>query len=215
VVNAAAPAVEGRGVEMRRRSLHVAAGLFAFAALLAPAGGQADGGAAAAKARAKIASDRCQSADALPGQVSVTDAREATLCLMNAQRTARGLKRLRAQPDLGEAASRFARQMVRDRFFDHTSPGGSTMVSRIKGTSYLHDAVRWTVGENLAWGTGTKATPRATVEAWMHSADHRENLLDRGFADVGIGIAAGAPAELEAGETGSTYVTDFGRRVRG
>jgi uncharacterized protein YkwD len=189
--------------------------LVALAVLVAPAGGQADGGAAtAAKARAKVASDRCESADALPGQASVTDARDAVLCLMNAQRTARGLKRLRAQPDLAEAAGRFARQMVRDRFFDHTSPGGSTMVSRIKATSYLRDAVRWTVGENLAWGTGTKATPRATVDAWMHSADHRANLLDRGFAEVGIGIAAGAPAQLQADETGGTYVTDFGRRVR-
>jgi uncharacterized protein YkwD len=105
--------------------------------------------------------------------------------------------------------------MVRARFFDHTSPGGSTMVSRIKATSYLRDAVRWTVGENLAWGTGAKATPRATVDAWMHSADHRANLLDRSFAEVGIGIAPGAPAELQADEAGGTYVTDFGRRVRG
>jgi uncharacterized protein YkwD len=200
---------------MRRRHVHIVAVLVALAVLVAPAGGQADGGAAAAaKARAKVASDRCESADALPGQASVTDARDAVLCLMNAQRTARGLKRLRAQPDLAEAAGRFARQMVRDRFFDHTSPGGSTMVSRIKATSYLRDAVRWTVGENLAWGTGTKATPRATVDAWMHSADHRANLLDRGFAEVGIGIAAGAPAQLQADETGGTYVTDFGRRVR-
>jgi uncharacterized protein YkwD len=200
---------------MRRRHVHIVAALVALAVLVAPAGGQADGGAAAAKARAKVASERCESADALPGQVSVTDARDAVLCLMNAERTARGLKRLRAQPDLAEAAGRFARQMVRDRFFDHASPGGSTMVSRIKATSYLRDAVRWTVGENLAWGTGTKATPRATVDAWMHSADHRANLLDRGFAEVGIGIAAGAPAELQADETGGTYVTDFGRRVRG
>jgi uncharacterized protein YkwD len=200
---------------MRRRHVHIVAALVALAVLVAPARGQADGGAAAAKARAKIASERCESADALPGQVSVTDARDAVLCLVNAERTARGLKRLRAQPDLAEAAGRFARQMVRDRFFDHTSPGGSTMVSRIKATSYLRDAVRWTVGENLAWGTGTKATPRATVDAWMHSADHRANLLDRGFAEVGIDIAAGAPAELQADETGGTYVTDFGRRVRG
>jgi uncharacterized protein YkwD len=200
---------------MRRRHVHIVAALVALAVLVAPAGGQADGGAAAAKARARVASERCESADALPGQVSVTDARDAVLCLMNAERTARGLKRLRAQPDLAEAAGRFARQMVRDRFFDHTSPGGSTMVSRIKATSYLRDAVRWTVGENLAWGTGTKATPRATVDAWMHSADHRGNLLDRGFTEVGIGIAAGAPAELQADETGGTYVTDFGRRVRG
>ena len=198
---------------MRRGSGHIVVVVLALVALLAPAAAQADGGPAAAKARA--AADRCDGADAKPGDIAASDMREAVLCLMNAERTARGLKRLRAQPDLGEAAIRYARQMVRDRFFDHTSPGGSTMVSRIKATDYFDDVVKWTVGENLAWGTGTKATPRATVDAWMHSADHRANLLDRSFSDVGIGIAAGAPIDLEAGETGGTYVTDFGRRVRG
>jgi uncharacterized protein YkwD len=195
---------------MRRLQGHIVV-MLALVALPAPAVARGDGGSAAARARA--ASERCDSADAQPGQVAASDMRDAVLCLMNAERTARGLKRLRAQTDLGEAAGKFARQMVRDQFFDHTSPGGSTMVSRIKATTYLDDVVRWTVGENLAWGTGTKATPRATVEAWMRSAGHRENLLDRGFADVGIGIASGAPTDLEPGETGGTYVTDFGRRV--
>jgi uncharacterized protein YkwD len=198
-----------------RRHVQIAVALFALVALVAPSSGRADGGAASPSAKACAASERCESADALPGQVAQSDIRDAVLCLMNAQRSARGLKRLRAQPELGEAANRFARQMVRDRFFDHESPGGSTMVSRIRATSYLRDVLRWTVGENLAWGTGTRATPRATVDAWMHSADHRANLLDRSFADVGVGIAAGAPAELGADETGGTYVTDFGRRVRG
>ena len=197
---------------MRCRQGHIVV-MLALVALLAPAVARGDGGSAAARARA--ASDRCDSADAQPGQVAASDMRDAVLCLMNAERTARGLKRLRAQPDLGEAAGKFARQMVRDRFFDHTSPGGSTMVSRIRATDYFHDTLKWTVGENLAWGTGTMATPRATVDAWMHSADHRANLLDRSFSDVGIGIASGAPADLDAGETGGTYVTDFGRRVRG
>ena len=199
---------------MRRRSLHIAVGVLAIAALLAPPRAQADGGAATATARAKAASDRCQSADAMPGQVSASVLRDAILCVMNAQRTARGLTRLRDQPALAQAASRFARQMVRDRFFDHTSPDGSTMLSRISQTTYLRRALSWTVGENLAWATGTLATPRATVDAWMHSADHRANLLDRGFADVGIGMAIGAPTALNADETGVTYVTDFGRRVR-
>jgi uncharacterized protein YkwD len=183
----------------------------ALIAVAAPTAARADAG-AAARARAAIAA--CADADAVPGQAPVDDIRAATLCLMNAERSARGLQRLRAQPTLGQVADRYARQMVRDQFFDHTSPGGTTMVARIKGTSYLRHVVSWTVGENLAWGTGSKATPRATVEAWMQSAGHRVNLLDRGFADVGIGVAPGAPSELGPNEAGGTYVTDFGRRVR-
>jgi uncharacterized protein YkwD len=204
---------------MRRRIRHSVLALLALAALVAPADGSAAGGMAVAgdgaAARARAASERCEFGDALPGQATLEDVQDATLCLMNAQRAARGLGRLRSQPLLEAAAARYARLMVRQRFFDHTSPGGSTMVSRIKSTTYLRDVLAWTVGENLAWGSGSMATPRATVQAWMRSADHRANLLGRSFADVGIGIAQGAPEALGDGELAGTYVTDFGRRQRG
>ena len=200
---------------MRRRIRHSVLALLALAALIAPAdGGVAVAGDGAA-ARARAASERCEFGDALPGQATLEDVQDATLCLMNAQRAARGLGRLRSQPLLEAAAARYARLMVRQRFFDHTSPGGSTMVSRIKSTTYLRDVLAWTVGENLAWGSGSMATPRATVQAWMRSADHRANLLAGSFADVGIGIAQGAPEALGDGELAGTYVTDFGRRQRG
>jgi uncharacterized protein YkwD len=197
---------------MSARSRHSALLLLALVALAAPATAHADAGSAA---RARAASDRCTGADALPSQTPGDDLRAATLCLMNAERSARGLGRLQAEPLLGRVAASYARLMVRARFFDHTSPGGSTMLARIRATSYLRDVSSWSVGENLAWGSGPLATPRATVRAWMQSADHRANLLDRHFADVGIGVAAGAPIALDPGELGGTYVTDFGRRLRG
>jgi uncharacterized protein YkwD len=197
---------------MSARSRYSVIAMLALVALAAPATAHADAGSAA---RARAASERCSGADAMPGQAPGDDLRGATLCLMNAERTARGLGRLQAEPLLGRVAASYARQMVRGRFFDHTSPGGSTMVARIKTTSYLRDVASWSVGENLAWGSGSLATPRATVRAWMQSAEHRANLLDRHFADVGIGVAVGAPIALEPGELGGTYVTDFGRRRRG
>jgi uncharacterized protein YkwD len=197
---------------MFARSRHGVLAALAFAALCAPATARADGGPAA---RARAASDRCASADAMPGQAAVEDLRAATLCLMNAERAARGVGRLQSEPLLGRVAATYARQMVRGQFFDHTSPAGSTMLARIRSTSYLRDVTSWSVGENLAWGTGALATPRAMVRAWMQSAEHRANLLDRHFADVGIGVAAGAPVALEPGELGGTYVTDFGRRLKG
>jgi uncharacterized protein YkwD len=198
---------------MRPRFRHrLAVAVFGLAALVVPAAASADAGAAA---RARAASERCENAEALPGQAALEDLRRATLCLLNAERRARGLARLQAQPALERVAATYARQMVRQRFFDHTSPVGSTMLARIRSTRYLSDVVSWSVGENLAWGSGPLATPRATVRAWMQSADHRANLLDAHFRDVGIGVAEGAPEQLEAGELGGTYVTDFGRRVRG
>jgi uncharacterized protein YkwD len=197
---------------MFARSRHGVLAALAFVALSAPATAHADGGPAA---RARAASDRCVSADAMPGQAAAEDLRAATLCLMNAERAARGLGRLQSEPLLGRVAASYARQMVRGQFFDHTSPAGSTMLARIRSTSYLRDVTSWSVGENLAWGSGNLATPRAMVRAWMQSAEHRANLLDRHFADVGIGVVAGAPVALEPGELGGTYVTDFGRRLKG
>jgi uncharacterized protein YkwD len=168
----------------------------------------------AAPVAARAGGQPCAGADALPGQLAPERLRAATLCLMNAERGQRGLAQLRGQPALDRVAQSYARQMVRRRFFDHTSPGGSTMMSRIRATHYLRDVASWSLGENLAWGSGALATPRATVRAWMQSPDHRANLLDPRFRDVGIGVAAGAPEALGPDEPGGTYVTDFGRRVR-
>ena len=197
---------------MFARSRHGVLAALTLVAVWAPATAHADGSPAA---RARAAGERCVSADAMPGQAAVEDLRAATLCLMNAERTARALGRLQAEPLLGRVASSYARQMVRGQFFVHTSPAGSTMLARIKATTYLRDVTSWSVGENLAWGSGNLATPRAMVRAWMQSAEHRANLLDRHFADIGIGVAAGAPVALEPGELGGTYVTDFGRRLKG
>jgi uncharacterized protein YkwD len=197
---------------MRAWSRNTLAALLGVAGLLA-AGVNAHA-ATSVSARAQAAAEACESADAVPTQVGLIEIQDATLCLMNAERQARGLEPLRAQATLAGAAGRYARAMVRQQFFDHTSPGGSTMLSRIKATSYLDGTAAWSVGENLAWGTGPLATPRATVKAWMQSPGHRANLLERRFRDVGIGIATGAPVELDPDEVGATYVTDFGRRLR-
>jgi uncharacterized protein YkwD len=151
----------------------------------------------------------CRGADAQPGAASMGTLDSATLCLMNAERRAHGRSRLQSNAALTRAARGYAEAMVRQGFFDHTSPSGSTMVSRVRATSYLHRAGSYSLGENIAWGGGSLGTPRAIVRAWMHSAGHRANLLNPRFRHVGVGIAAGVPP---GGMAGGTYVTDFGTR---
>jgi uncharacterized protein YkwD len=167
-----------------------------------------------AAARARAASNLCANADSLPTKLTADQAQATTLCLMNAQRTARGLRPLRLQPTLDKVATDFAAQMAAERFFDHVSPGGSTLVSRVKSTSYLSRVTGWSLGENIAWGTGELSTARATVKGWMKSPPHRSNLLSSEFTEVGIGLAdGGATAAVNPKRRGTTYVTDFGKRT--
>ena len=66
----------------------------------------------------------------------------------------------------------------------------------------------WSLGEDIGWGTGSESTAAAMVRAWMNSPPHRRIILDRGFRDIGVGVASGVPIAGEAG--GATYVIDLG-----
>jgi uncharacterized protein YkwD len=94
------------------------------------------------------------------------------------------------------------------------SPSGETLTERIKDdTRYLAQARGWEIGENLAWGTGTLATPSQIVAGWMASPPHRANILNAGFREMGMGIALGAPvAGATAASGAATYANQFGRR---
>jgi uncharacterized protein YkwD len=153
----------------------------------------------------------CSGADAMPSGSNAAKVRHATLCLLNAQRTAHGLGKLRANGRLRRAAAAYSRLMVADDFFSHVSPAGSTPQSRIESTHYLDGARSWSIGENIAWGTGSLATPRGIVRSWMHSPGHRANILNGDFREIGIGIAHGVPVHIRAAR-GATYTTDFGSR---
>jgi uncharacterized protein YkwD len=159
------------------------------------------------------AATSCAHASAAPGTISRPALQKATLCLLNEERAAEGLRPLRHHKKLQKAALRFSKTMVKEQFFDHVSPEGSTLASRVRHVKYMKGARRWSVGENIAWGTGTRATPIAIVDAWMHSPGHKANILDPTFNEIGIGIAPGAPvATASSGSVGATYTTDFGFR---
>ena len=157
----------------------------------------------------------CKNARLVPNKDNPGRVRAAMLCLLNVERTSRGLRKLKASGQLRKAATAYSRKMVRKRFFDHVCPEGSTMQSRIrKGTRYISRGVRdWALGENLGWGSGSRSTPQAMVRMWMASAGHRDNILNKRFRHVGIGVATGAPARI-GGSRAATYTTDFGYRVK-
>lgn len=152
----------------------------------------------------------CPGADLLPAVASIATAKSATLCLLNNERSTRGLAPLSAQVTLEAAATSYSDAMVRQRFFGHVSPEGQTVSDRL--ASYVAGASSWRTGENLAWGGGTLATPSAIVRAWMESPSHRDNILKGGFREIGVGIVGGTPKGGVAALS-ATYTTHFGART--
>ncbi len=186
-----------------RRAAAVAA--LATAALAVLPGG--------ATAPAEARSAACTGADAVPAAATLERARAATLCLLNAERTRRGLRRLRDEPALRRSAQAYAADMARRDFFSHTSPDGGDLLDRLRGPRrYLDGARSWRVGENLAWGAEADATPRRIVAAWMASPGHRANVLAAGFRESGLGVALGAPVQDAPAGTAVTVAHHLGRR---
>jgi uncharacterized protein YkwD len=150
----------------------------------------------------------CAGAGLMPSRGNLGQVAAATLCLLNAERGSRGLRSLRANGLLARAARAHAQDMAAHAFFSHASQSGTTAEGRIRRTGYIRGGRSWTVGENIAWGTGQRATPREIVQAWMQSPGHRANILRGAFREIGVGIAVGAP--VRSGAAGATYNTDFG-----
>jgi len=101
---------------------------------------------------------------------------------INSYRARNGLAPLRVGPALSRAAQAHSTDMARRGYFDH-----GDFLSRLRSFGVRAPYV----GENLAEGT-RPLTPAAIVRMWIASPPHRENLLDRGFRRIGVGMAGGS-----------------------
>jgi uncharacterized protein YkwD len=133
-------------------------------------------------------------------------------CLINEERTSRGLGAVQSNGDLRDAALSHSNEMVAQQYFEHTSPQGVTFIDRIESTGYMRSARSWIVGENLVWGTGPLSTPQSLVTAWMNSPPHRENLLKARFNEIGVAAVDGTP-EGDQGDPGVTVSSEYGFRA--
>jgi uncharacterized protein YkwD len=66
---------------------------------------------------------------------------------------------------------------------DGKNPG-----DRIKAAGYKYSVS----GENVAW---KYKTPKAVVEGWMDSTQHKMNILNKDYTEIGIGMAKNAKGE--------------------
>jgi len=103
--------------------------------------------------------------------------------MVNAERTAQGLRPLQADPALAEVARAHSRDMFARSYFSHTNPEGQEAFDRMRqaGVPYL------VAGENLALA---QSLPSAH-QGLMNSPGHRANILLPRYGRVGIGVLDG------------------------
>ena len=111
------------------------------------------------------------------GQVTVTGYRSYSyawqvLSLVNQERAKVGLPALTMDQELLDAAMQRAYETA--VYYSHTRPDGRACFT----------ASSLTVGENIAAG---QFSPAHVMNSWMNSEGHRANILDTGYASIGIG----------------------------
>jgi uncharacterized protein YkwD len=120
-----------------------------------------------------------------PGELAVVK-------LINAYRTRNGRPPLLVGPALSRAAQSHSADMARRGYFDH-----GAFVTRLRSFGVRAPYV----GENIASGSRPLA-PSTIVRMWIQSPPHRENLLDRGFRRIGVGVAGGSTRLVTADFSG-------------
>jgi uncharacterized protein YkwD len=105
--------------------------------------------------------------------------------LLNDVRRAHNLPPLAFSAALRAAAREHSSDMLARQYFEHDSPDEAFDA---RNRRHLKSNM---VGENIAWGTGSYATPAGIVKLWMNSPGHRRIILMRSLKRVGLGVAIG------------------------
>jgi uncharacterized protein YkwD len=121
------------------------------------------------------------------------------LNLVNQERAKVGADPLKINAQLDQAADLHTQDQANLNTSSHTGSNGSGMVDRIQDTGYEYS----TIGENVAAGY---VDAEAVVDGWMGSDDHRANILNPSFEDLGVGYSVS--------DDGTAYWTqDFGAEI--
>ncbi len=100
----------------------------------------------------------------------------------NIQRKNNGLALLSENKELNAAASMKLKDMFEKQYFAHESNEGLGPDHWVKKAGYEYIVI----GENLA--LGNFANDEKLVEAWMNSPEHRANILNSRFKEMGAAV---------------------------
>lgn len=100
----------------------------------------------------------------------------------NGERITKHQSALQINTQLTAAAQAKANDMAARDYWSHISPSGTQPWNFIQTAGYQYRVA----GENLAYGFGTS---EQVTEAWMQSPEHRDNMLNAAYQDVGFATA--------------------------
>ena len=110
--------------------------------------------------------------------------KENIIDLANYSRVKGGLSALAENSKLNEAAMEKAKDMLQNNYFAHTSP-------QEKSPWFWFEKVKYDylyAGENLAINFKTAEDEHV---AWMESADHKKNILNPKYQEIGVAVQKG------------------------
>ena len=119
----------------------------------------------------------------------------------NLQRQENGnLPALKENYQLDEAASAKANDLFLNQYFEHISPTGIDPGKLVQNFGYEYIVE----GENLI--LGNFSSEKEIVQDWMNSPEHRANILNNRYTEIGVAIIKGT----YKGETVWIGVQEFG-----
>lgn len=124
----------------------------------------------------------------------------------NSARTANGAAPLNLNSRLDASAQAKANDMVAKDYWSHNTPSGDPPWVFIDTQGYAYQKL----GENLATGFNSE---QDTIDGWMASPPHKENLLDPAFVDVGFGYANITDYTAAGGGPMTIIVAHYGKPV--
>jgi uncharacterized protein YkwD len=145
-------------------------------------------------------------------RVALSSLESGVLTELNKIRAQHGLRPVTISARLTSAATQHSKEMGTAGYFEHNSHDGTAFWKRIgrwySSSSYGY----WSVGENLLWSS-PQVDPAGALQLWMHSPEHRANILTARWREIGISAMhfAAAPGTYKGLEV-TIITTDFGAR---
>ena len=139
------------------------------------------------EAPAKVETDKPVSQPEVTAPAADVDAMKQDIVdRTNALRKENGIAALTTNDKLMQAAQVRADEMAASGAYSHTRPDGRKYTT-VTDCKYI--------GENIHriadWALQDKTVSEVAVWSWNRSAGHQDNLLDRTYAGLGVGLARG------------------------